>query len=152
MERAPVSRTTLRSAPKHHLVDPSLAAAALGAGVEGLFDDRPALGLLFESMATRDLRVYAQANRSTVYHYRDKAGLEIDAIVERDDGRWIAVEVKLGTPQAIEAAAQSLLALSAKVDTSVTGPPAALVVVTSTGQPYLRADGVGVVPIASLGP
>ncbi|MCQ3808007.1 MAG: DUF4143 domain-containing protein [Acidimicrobiia bacterium] len=146
------SRTTLRSAPKHHLVDPSLAAAALGAGVEGLFDDRQALGLLFESMATRDLRVYAQANRSTVYHYRDKAGLEVDAIVERDDGRWIAVEVKLGTPQAIEDAAHSLLALKAKVDTSVTGPPAAFVVVTSTGQPYLRADGVGVAPITSLGP
>ena len=147
-----LSRTTLRSAPKHHLVDPSLAAAAIGAGAEGLFNDRTALGLLFESMVTRDLRVYAQANQCAVYHYRDKAELEVDAIVERDDGHWIAVEVKLGAPDAVEAAARSLLALRAKVDTSVTGSPDALVVVTSTGQPYVRTDGVGVVPITSIGP
>lgn len=147
-----LSRTTLRSAPKHHLVDPSLAAAAVGASADSLFNDRKALGLFFESMAVRDLRVYAQACRSTVFHYRDKAKLEVDTIVERDDGRWIAAEVKLGAPDAIEEAAQSLLALSAKVDTSVTGPPKALMVITSTGQPYLREDGVGVVPITTLKP
>ena len=147
-----LSRTTLRSSPKHHLVDPSLAAAAVGASADTLFNERTALGLLFESMALRDLRVYAQANRSTVFHYRDKAKLEVDAVVERDDGRWIAAEVKLGAPHAIEEAAQALLALRAKVDTSVTGPPRALVVVTSTGQPYMRADGVGVTPLTAMRP
>ena len=147
-----LSRTTLRSAPKHHLVDPSLAAAAIGASADSLFNDRRALGLFFESMVVRDLRVYAQACRSTVFHYRDKAKLEVDTIVERDDGRWIAAEVKLGAPDAVEEAAQSLLALSGKVDTSVTGPPKALIVITSTGQPYLREDGVGVVPITTLKP
>ena len=147
-----LSRTPLRSAPKHHLVDPSLAAAAVGASADALFNDRAALGLLFESMVIRDLRVYAQANRSTVFHYRDKSKLEVDAVVERDDGRWIAAEVKLGAPDSIERAARSLLELSAKVDTSGTGPPKARIVVTSTGQPYMRHDGVGVVPITALRP
>ena len=147
-----LSRTPLRSAPKHHLVDPSLAAAAVGASAESLFNDRAALGLLFESMAIRDLRVYAQASRSTVFHYRDKAKLEVDAVVERDDGQWIALEVKLGAPDAVDRAARSLLALSAKVDTGAPGPPKALIVVTSTGQPYLRHDGVGIVPITALKP
>ncbi|MCY3894052.1 MAG: DUF4143 domain-containing protein [Acidimicrobiaceae bacterium] len=147
-----LSRTTLRSSPKHHLVDPSLAAAALGAGTDALFRDRKALGLLFESMALRDLRVYAQASRSTVFHYRDKARLEVDAVVERDDGRWIAAEVKLGAPDAIEAAARALLALRAKVDPSMHDPPKALIVITSTGQPYMRDDGVGVAPLTALRP
>ena len=147
-----LSRTTLRSAPKHHLVDPSLAAAAVGASADSLFNDRKALGLFFESMVIRDLRVYAQQSRCAVYHYRDKAKLEVDAIVERDDGQWIAAEVKLGVPEAIDEAARSLLALEAKVDTSLTGAPKALIVITSTGQPHLRADGVGVIPITALKP
>ena len=119
---------------------------------DALFNDRAALGLLFESMVIRDLRVYAQANRSTVFHYRDKSKLEVDAVIERDDGRWIAAEVKLGAPDSIDRAARSLLELSARVDTSGTGPPKALIVVTSTGQPYMRHDGVGVVPITALRP
>ena len=147
-----LSRTPLRSAPKHHLVDPSLAAAAVGASATALFDDRFALGLLFESMVIRDLRVYSQANRSTVFHYRDKSNLEIDAVVERDDGRWIAVEVKLGAPDSVDRAAGSLLALRARVDTAATGPPKSLIVITSTGQPHMREDGVGVVPITALKP
>lgn len=147
-----LSRTPLRSAPKHHLVDPSLAAAAIGVSADTLFNDRSALGLLFESMAIRDLRIYAQACRSTVFHYRDKSKLEVDAVIERDDGRWIAAEVKLGAPDAIDTAAMSLLALQSKVDTSTMGQPKALIVITSTGQPYLRSDGVGVVPITDLKP
>lgn len=147
-----LSRTTLRTAPKHHLVDPSLAAAAVGASSDSLFNDRKALGLLFESMVIRDLRVYAQSGRGEVFHYRDKARLEVDAVIERDDGSWIAVEVKLGAPDAIDEAAKSLLALAAKVDTSVTGAPNALVVITSTGQPYMREDGVAVAPVTTLMP
>ena len=147
-----LSRTPLRCAPKHHLVDPSLAAAAVGASEASLFNDRTALGLLFESMVIRDVRVYAGACRASVFHYRDKTGLEVDVVVERDDGKWIALEVKLGTPDSVDAAARSLLALKDKVDTARAGAPASLSVVTSTGQPYLRDDGVGVVPITSLGP
>lgn len=147
-----LSRTTLRSAAKHHLADPSLAAAAVGASASSLFADRAALGLLFESMAVRDLRVYAQACRAAVFHYRDKAKLEVDAVVERDDGCWIAVEAKLGAPDAVDAAAKSLLALRDKVDPRMPGPPKALMVVTSTGQPHLRHDGVGVVPLIALKP
>ena len=147
-----LSRTPLRNAPKHHLVDPSLAAAAIGATADSLFGDRGALGLLFESMAVRDLRIYAQGCRASVLHYRDKSKLEVDAVVERDDGRWAAFEIKLGAPAGIDAAAEALLALRAKVDPETAGPPAALVVVTSTGQPYLRPDGVGVAPITALSP
>ena len=147
-----LSRTPLRSAPKHHLVDPSLAAAALGASAESLFGDRAALGLLFESMVVRDLRVYAQADRSAVFHYRDKSGLEVDAVVERDDGSWAAFEVKLGAPDSVDAGARALLALRDRVDPAAAGPPRALVVVVSTGQPHLRADGVGVVPVTAIGP
>ena len=103
-------------------------------------------------MVVRDLRVYAQAVRGTVFHYRDKAGLEVDAVIERDDGSWIAAEVKLGAPRSVDAAAKSLLALRAKVDTTAAGPPKALIVITSTGQPHLRDDGVAVAPITDLKP
>ena len=147
-----LSRTTLRCAPKHHLVDPSLAAAAVGANADSLFGDRAALGLLFESMVVRDLRVYAEACRARVYHYRDKAKLEVDAVVERDDGAWVAAEVKLGEPATVDAAANSLQALRSKVDTAVVGRPRALIVVTSTGRAHLRDDGVGVVPLTALAP
>jgi uncharacterized protein len=145
------SRTLLRSAPTRHFVDPSLAVAALGADPDRLLRDVETLGLLFESLAVRDLRIFAQALDATVMHYRDAAGLEADAIVERRDGEWAAFEVKLG-PGAVDDAARNLLRLADRVDPSRQGRPSALVVLTGWGYGYRRPDGVCVVPIGTLGP
>ena len=147
------SRTRLRRSAKRHLVDPSLAVAALRAGPQRLLADLSLFGLLFESLVIRDLRVYADAHGGDVCHYRDESGLEVDAIVEAGDGRWIGCEVKLGALDAVDTAARSLLKLAERVDVSVVGPPAKLVVITAGGEyAYERADGVAVVPIAALGP
>jgi uncharacterized protein len=145
------SRSRIRNAVKRHFVDPSLAAAALRATPARLLADLNALGLLFESLVVRDLRVYAQASDATVLHYRDNTGLEVDAIVEVSDGRWAAFEVKLGQGQ-VDAAAASLLTFAARVDTAKCGAPAALGVITASGYGYRRPDGVHVIPIGALGP
>lgn len=147
------SRTRLRRSAKRHFVDPSLAVAALRAGPQRLLADLSLFGLLFESLAIRDLRVYADAHGGDVCHYRDESGLEVDAIVEAGDGHWIGCEVKLGALDAVDTAARSLLKLAERVDISAVGPPAKLVVITAGGEyAYERADGVAVVPIAALGP
>ncbi|MCY4103508.1 MAG: DUF4143 domain-containing protein [bacterium] len=146
------SRAQARRSPKIHLADPSLTAAALGAGVDRLLRDLPFAGRLFESMATRDLQVYAGANRCTLWHYRDSNNLEVDLIVEHRDGRWIAAEVKLGGPAAINEAARALLRLQAGLDRTRTPGAARLAVITAGGYAYERPDGVCVVPITTLGP
>lgn len=147
------SRAVLRKAPKRHLVDPSLAAAALRASPEQLVSDIKTLGFLFESLVVRDLRVYSQPEQASVYHYRDSDDLEVDAIVARDDGAWLAVEIKLGhRSDTVDAAAASLLRLSDKVATSRRSDLAGLVVVTALGPAYRRPDGIHVVPITALGP
>ncbi|MEZ5331180.1 MAG: DUF4143 domain-containing protein [Thermoanaerobaculia bacterium] len=146
------SRSRLRSTAKRHFSDPSLAVAALGATPRRLLGDLNYLGLLFESLVVRDLRVYAQPLRGRVLHYRDNTGLEADAVVELPDGRWVACEVKLGGVEAIDEAAATLSTLAERVDTSRCGDPAALVVVVATGYGYRRDDGVLVCPIVSLGP
>jgi uncharacterized protein len=145
------SRSRLRQAPKRHFVDPSLAVAALGADPPGLLRDLNLLGFLFESLAVRDLRIYAQTVRGEVRHYRDSSGLEVDAIVESAEG-WAALEIKLGGPEAIDDAAASLLKFAGTVDTDKSGEPKFLAVVVATGYGYTRADGVHVVPLAHLGP
>jgi predicted AAA+ superfamily ATPase len=145
------SRTPLRAAPTRHFVDPSLAVAALGADPDRLLRDVETLGLLFESLVVRDLRVFAQALGATVSHYRDATGLEADAVVERRDGTWAAFEVKLG-PGSADDGARSLLRLAERVDADRHGAPAALVVVTGWGYGYRRSDGVCVVPAGALGP
>ncbi|WP_309672284.1 DUF4143 domain-containing protein [Gemmatimonas sp.] len=145
------SRSRIRNAAKRHFVDPSLAAAALRATPARLLGDLNALGLLFESLVVRDLRVYAQASDATVLHYRDNTGLEVDAIVEVSDGRWAAFEVKLGQGQ-VDAAAASLLTFATRVDTAKCGAPAALGVITASGYGYRRPDGVHVIPVGALGP
>ena len=142
---------TLRKASKRHFVDPSLAVAAMGSGPERLVRDLNLLGLLFESMVIRDLRVYAQAGDAEVLHYRDSDGLEVDAIVEARDGRWAAFEVKLGFNQ-VEEAAASLHKFVKRIDTSRCGPPAALGVIVGSGYGYKREDGIHVIPIGALGP
>lgn len=146
------SRTSLIRSPKRHFVDPSLAPAALGVGPQRYLDDLNAFGFLFESMAVRDLRIYAQAHNANVYHYRDTYGLEADAIIETADGRWIAVEAKLGGTSTIENAAKALLKLRDRVSKERAASLARLVVITGGRYCYQRADGVEVVPLACLGP
>ncbi len=146
------SRAQARKAPKLHLVDPSLTVAALETGVDALMRDLRFSGRLFESMVTRDLQVYAGANRATVSHYRDSRDLEVDLVITRPDGRWAAVEVKLGGRDAIDKAAASLHRLRARVDSASQSAPSRLIVVTATGYAFERPDGICVVPITSLGP
>jgi predicted AAA+ superfamily ATPase len=145
------SRSILRSAPKRHFVDPSLAVAALRATPERLLREIEWLGFLFESLVIRDLRIYAQANDAMVRHYRDNTGLEVDAIVETSAGDWAAFEIKLGQKQ-IDDAAEKLLAFAARVDTTRCGRPATLGVIVATGYGYVRSDGVVVIPVGALGP
>ena len=145
------SRSILRSAPKRHFVDPSLAVAALRAAPERLLREIEWLGFLFESLVIRDLRIYAQANDAIVRHYRDNTGLEVDAIVETAAGAWAAFEIKLGQKQIDEAAAK-LLTFAARVDTARCGSPATLGVIVATGYGYVRSDGVVVIPVGALGP
>ena len=146
------SRKPLRGVPKRHLVDPSLAAAQLRATPMKLEAELRYFGSLFESLVVRDLRIYGQPADALVWHYRDSDGLEVDIIVEAGDGRWIAIEVKLGSERLIDAGAASLLRLRAKAVADRIEPPAKLLVVTSTGFGYERRDGVAVVPITALGP
>jgi predicted AAA+ superfamily ATPase len=145
------SRVVLRSSPKRHFVDPSLAVAALGAGPDRLLRDLSMLGLLFESLVIRDLRVLSQPLDGTISHYRDDTGLEVDAIVHLTDGRWAAFEMKLGTGR-IEEAATTLNRFASRIDTDKIGEPAALAVVTGTGFAYVRDDGIRVIPIGTLAP
>ena len=143
----------LRKSPKRHFVDPSLAAAALGASPDRLLGDTKTLGFLFESLVIRDLRIYGTVQQASVYHYRDSDNLEADAVVSRDDGAWLAAEVKLShRPDSVDAAATSLLRLRDKVSAEHRADLAALVVVTARGAAYRRPDGVCVTPITSLGP
>jgi uncharacterized protein len=145
------SRANLRTSPKRHFVDPSLAVAALSAGSERLLADLNLFGLLFESLVVRDLRVLAQPLDGTVLHYRDNYGVEADAVVQLADGRWAAFEVKLGTGLVDEGAA-ALLRFRDSIDTRKSGEPAVLGVIAGTGYGYVRPDGVAVVPIGALAP
>jgi len=143
------SKTTLRTSPKRHFIDPSIAAAVLRARPESLLDDFNTFGYLFESLCIRDLRVYAQAIDGEVFHYLDKSGLEADAIVHLNDGRWGAVEVKMGARE-IDSAAAHLLKLRDKINLDKMRPPSFLMVLTGTELAYRRADGVLVVPVGCL--
>jgi hypothetical protein len=145
------SRSVLRSGPKRHLIDPSLAVAALRATPARLLRDVNLLGFLFESLVVRDLRVYAQASDAHVLQYRDNLGLEVDAIVETAEGRWAAFEVKLG-PGQVDDGAATLLKFAHRVDTGKVGQPAVLGVIVGFGYGYVRDDGVAVIPIGALCP
>lgn len=145
------SRSILRSAAKRHFVDPSLAVAAMRTEPARLLRDMRLLGFLFESLVIRDLRVHAQNIDARLLQYRDNTGLEVDAVVERSDGRWAAFEVKLGTGQ-IDAAATNLVKFAARIDTATTGEPIVLGVIVGFGFGYVRPDGVAVIPIGALGP
>jgi predicted AAA+ superfamily ATPase len=144
------SKATVRHSDTRQFVDPSIAAAALGAGPADLIKDLNTFGLLFESLVIRDLRVYAEALGGAVYNYRDSIGLEADAIIHLDNGKWGAVEVKLGGENAVNQGAKNLQLLRAKVDTDEMNPPSFLLIVTASGFPHKRGDGVYVVPIGCL--
>lgn len=146
------SRYALRRAPKRHFVDPSLAVAALQADDTYLMRDLNLLGLLFESLVVRDLRVYAQIARARVLQYRDGSGLEVDAIVEGPGGSWAAFEMKLGGEKLVGEAAEALKKFARQIDTSRCGEPRALGVIVATGYGYKRPDGIQLIPIGALGP
>ena len=146
------SKATLRVKPKRYFVDPSLAAAAIGATPSGLLGDLETLGLLFESLAIRDLRVYAQACRAEVRYFQDSAGHEIDAIITRGHKDWAAAEIKLGGPVLIEKGVRSLRWLRDNIDTERVGMPQRLMVITASGYAYETSDGIAIVPIDQLAP
>lgn len=146
------SRIRLHATPKRHLADPSLAVAALEATKQRLLGSEIELtGFLFESQVVHDLRVYATQHRADVRFYRDNKGLEVDAIVETRDGRWIGVEIKLGASR-IEEGVANLLALREKLADDVNTRCGALIVVVADSPTYTRPDGVIIASIASLGP
>lgn len=145
------SRTAVRTTDNRYFVDPSVAAVALGAGPRDLVGDLNTFGLLFETLCVRDLRVYADALQGSVYHYRDKNGLECDTIVHLRDGRYGLIEIKLGGEENINQGAASLTKLASIIDTTRMREPAFLMVLTAVGRyAYRRADGVYVVPVGTL--
>ena len=143
------SKSAIRTSDKRQFVDPSIATAVMQADPGSILMDFEYFGFLFESLVTRDLRVYTQMLDGDIFHYRDKDNLEADLIIRLYDGRWAGVEVKLGSKE-IDDGAEHLIELSKKVDTSKVGEPAFLMVVTGGQFAYRRDDGVLVVPIGCL--
>ncbi len=143
------SKTAIRTSSKRHFVDPSIATAVMRTNPDGILKDFEYFGFLFESLCTRDIRVYAQANDGNVFHYRDKSDLESDMIIHLHDGRWAAIEVKLGNKE-IENAAQNLLKIKSKIDEEKMGEASFLMVITAGQYAYRRDDGVLIVPIGCL--
>ena len=146
------SRTAIRSADTRYYVDPSIAVAALGAGPSDLIADLKTMGFFLETLCVRDLRVFTDALNGEVYHYRDKNGLECDAVIHLRNGSFGLVEIKLGGELLIEEGAESLKALRDKIDPEKMKAPSFLMVLTGLGDyAYRREDGVYVVPIGCLG-
>ncbi len=145
------SKTAIRTSDTRYYGDPSIATAALGIGPDDLIADLKTFGLLFETLAVRDLRVYAQALDGEVYHYRDKDGIECDAVVHLRNGTYGLIEIKLGGDKLIEEGVATLKELADKIDTSKMRSPSFLMVLTGVGDyAYRRKDGVYVVPITTL--
>lgn len=145
------SKTSIRTTPTRHFVDTSIACRALNIFPEDLINDLESFGLFFEDFAVRDLSIYAQVYGGEVRHYRDNAGLECDAIVHLEDGRWGAIEIKLGGEKLIEDGARSLNLLKEKIEKKSSEPnPSLLMILTAKGPLYKREDGILVVPINCL--
>lgn len=144
------SKSRLRTSTKLHLADPALACAALGVSAERLAQDPQFFGQVFESMVTRDMRAMVEARFGAAYHYRDNTGLEIDLILEYEDRRWAAIEVKLGSSRIPEAERALLTLRDSRVDLQRLGHPAFLAVVTGTEYAYTLLSGVHVVPLSAL--
>lgn len=147
------SKAAIRTSDTRYFVDPSIASAALGLGPADLKNDLNTLGLLFETMAARDLRVYADALDGSVFHYRDSNGLECDAVIHLRNGKYALVEMKLGGQKLIDEGAESLNCLETRIDTEKMHAPSFKMVLTAVGNmAYKRSDGVYVVPIGCLRP
>ncbi|MGO4971087.1 ATP-binding protein [[Clostridium] aminophilum] len=147
------SKTSIRTTDTRYYVDPSIATAALGVAPNDLINDLNTLGLLFETMCVRDLRVYAEYLGGDVLHYRDKTGLECDTVIHLRNGKYGLAEIKLGGQRLIEEGAANLKTLAAKIDTTKMPAPSFMMIVVGTGEyAYRREDGVYIVPIGCLKP
>ena len=145
------SKTAIRTSDTRYFTDPSIATAALGLGPSDLINDLDTFGLIFETLCIRDLRVYSEALNGKVYHFRDRNGLECDAVVHLRDGSYGLVEVKLGGDTLINAGASTLKELAGKIDTDRMKQPSFMMVLTAVGPyAYRREDGVYVVPVSCL--
>lgn len=145
------SKTAIRTSDTRYFIDPSIATASLGLGPNDLVKDLNTMGLFFETLCARDLRVYAESIDGQVYHYRDKSGLECDAVIHLRNGSFGLIEIKLGGDRLIEEGAENLKKFSAKIDTKKMKEPSFLMVLTGAGKfAYRRDDGVYVVPIGCL--
>lgn len=145
------SKTAVRTSDTRYFTDPSIGVAALGIGPNDFMNDLNTFGLFFETMAVRDLRVFAQALDGSLYHYRDKNGLECDAVLHRRNGTYGLIEIKLGGDRLIEEGASNLISLAGKIDTTRMKNPSFMMVLTGMGAyAYRRKDGVYVVPIGCL--
>jgi predicted AAA+ superfamily ATPase len=145
------SKTAIRTTDTRYFVDPSIATASLGIGPKDLVNDLKLMGLIFENLCIRDLRIYADALDGDVYHYRDKTGLECDAVVHLRNGEYGLIEIKLGGDVLINEGAHNLITLSEKIDTDKMHKPAFMMVLCGIAPfAYKREDGVFVVPISCL--
>ena len=145
------SKTAVRTSDTRYFTDPSIGVAALGIGPKDFLNDLNTFGLFFETMAVRDLRVFADPLDGELYHYRDKNGLECDAVLHRRNGTYGLIEIKLGGEGLIEEGAANLKSLAEKIDTTRMKAPSFMMVLTGTGAyAYRRKDGVYAVPIGCL--
>jgi predicted AAA+ superfamily ATPase len=145
------SKTSIRSSDTRYYIDPSIATAALGIGPKDLLNDLNTMGLMFETMCVRDLRVYAEYLDGEVMHYRDKSGLECDTVIHLRNGSYGLIEIKLGGGTGIEEGASNLKSLAEKIDTTKMKSPAFMMILTAVGQyAYKRSDNILVVPIGCL--
>ena len=147
------SKTAIRSSDTRYLVDPSIATAALGIGPEDLVNDLNTAGLLFENMCVRDVRIYAEALGGNIYHYRDRNGLECDAVIHLRNGKYGLIEIKLGGDKLIEEGSANLIRLRERIDYNKMKEPSFMMVLCGVAPfAYRRKDGVLVVPIGCLKP
>ena len=148
------SKTAIRTTDTRYFVDPSIATAALGLGPTDLMNDLNSMGFFFEAMCVRDLRVFTEALNGKVYHYRDKSGLECDAVVHLRNGQYGLIEIKLGGDSLIKEGAETLNELANQIDTTRMKSPAFKMILTATGEYAYRRpeDGIYVVPIGCLKP
>ena len=145
------SKTAIRTSDNRYFIDPSIATAALGLGPDDLMNDLNTFGLIFETLCVRDLRVFAEALDGQVFHYRDKNGLECDAVIHLRNGSYGLIEIKLGGDELIRDGIESLKKLTRKIDTNRMKEPSFRMVLTAVGKySYRQEDGIYIVPIGCL--